>query len=872
MFSHCTPSIKKTYLEMEMTMNSVKNLIPNRWQRALLGGLFLMSILMSLALQLDRLSISRVAAFAQDGTVSPDKLWQAVDEALLGGQARPDIAPQSYRVFRLNQDALNQLLARVPKETEKTESVDTKQNPPVEMIMPLPDGRFARFAIEESSIMETDLAAEHPEIKTYRGQGLDDPAATVRFDLTPAGFHALLLSERGSVHISPEERERATYISYFGDAYLREAEEFHCEVVDDHLRENGQLASEAPAQISLGPVRRTYRIAIAATQEYVNAPALGGGSVQRALASIVTWLNQLNLIYERELSVRFVLVANNVSVIFPSEPDPFTNGNTRVMLDEARNLLRDRLGAANYDIGHVLGTGFGGIAYLRAACSNNLLGDFGPVKGGGVTLVNADGPVGNPRDLGVLGHEVGHQVGATHTFNASQSSNCGNSRAPNTAWEPGSGSTLMSYAGICTGNNVTNNWDFRFHLGSYKQISAFITNRGSGGSCPTETETGNHAPTLVGLSVYTIPRNTPFMAGRAGNDADPADAGRLTYTVDQLDAGGDRFPSPPYTDTNDGPNSTRPLFRAQPASTNPIRLFPSLTYILNSANMPPPVVNGLQTAENLPAVRRTMNFGVTVRDGRGGVSFIEQQVAVTDAAGPFTVAQPNTRLTWQGGTLQTVRWNVAGTEPLAKSVVISLSLNGGQTFPYTLSYSTPNDGNERVRIPNVPTTRARIRVTAFGTIFLDISDSDFTITPGVAPLYRLFNQRADDHLFTLSSAERDRAVAQFGYRSEGIACYVFSSQAAGTVPLYRLFNPRTDDHFFTVSAAERDSAVAMHGYRYEMVACYVFGSQAAGTVPLYRLFNPRSGGHLYTVSVAERDRAVAQYGHRYEGIACYVFE
>ena len=136
----------------------------------------------------------------------------------------------------------------------------------------------------------------------------------------------------------------------------------------------------------------------------------------------------------------------------------------------------------------------------------------------------------------------------------------------------------------------------------------------------------------------------------------------------------------------------------------------------------------------------------------------------------------------------------------------------------------------------------------------------------------LSGQGHGDHFYTTSSAERDSAVSVNGYRTEGVACYVFANPATGTTPLYRLFHSTSGDHFYTTSSAERDTAVSAHGYAAQGVTGNAFGGQQAGTTPLYRLFNEATHDHFYTTSSAERDSAVNVHGYRAESVACHVFQ
>ncbi len=268
---------------------------------------------------------------------------------------------------------------------------------------------------------------------------------------------------------------------------------------------------------------------------------------------------------------------------------------------------------------------------------------------------------------------------------------------------------------------------------SYAAINSYINTT----SCAISAPTGNSAPIVSGGGNRNIPKNTPFTLTASGSDS-IGDV--LTYTWEQIDAGGASYPqngtSTSYNDAGDPSTTTRPIFRPFAASTSASRTFPSLTYILNNANDPPDTINGVQTAEELPRIGRTLNFRVTARDNRvgsGGVNEDTVVLTVDNNSGPFLVTSPNTNVSLTGGTTQTIMWSVNNTNvaPVnAVNVKISLSTDGGNTFPTVLAASTTNDGNESVVLPNITTTSARIKVEAVGNIFFDISNSNFSITAG----------------------------------------------------------------------------------------------------------------------------------------------
>jgi hypothetical protein len=637
----------------------------------------------------------------------PPRLWQPVAEGDLGRPAETRLLlGNRHRTVRLDHAALQQLLARTPLETPGVRGG-------VVMELPWPDGSYPRFRIEESPIMEPGLALQFPELKTYRGQGLDDPTALLRFDWTPAGFHGMVLSSVGTVYLDPfAPGDTENYISYLAKDYRRVGgASMRCEVTGEEvLGEAPESRPSQPDQISHGTQLRTYRLALAATGEYT---AFYGGTVAGAMAGIVTSMNRVNGVYERDVAVRMVLVANNSSVVY-TDPngDPYTNSSGSTMLGQNQANLDSVIGNANYDVGHVFSTGGGGgVASLGVPCTSS--------KARGVT--GSSSPVGDGYDIDYVAHEMGHQFGGFHTFNGTTGNCGGGNRSASAAYEPGSGTTIMAYAGICGAEDLAPHSDDLFHAKSQDQIINFITT-GSGNNCPVKTATGNTPPTANAGADYTIPANTPFALTASGSDAD---GDTLTYAWEEYDLGA--F-APPNTDADGQP---RPIFRSFNSTTSPTRTFPKLSDILNNTST---------FGEVLPTITRSMTFRVTVRDNRagGGGSFSDDTVlSVRGDAGPFKVTSPDTAVSWQGASQQTVTWDVANTTtaPIsAANVKISLSTDGGLSFPTVLAASTPNDGTELVTLPGTASTTARIKVEAVGNVFFDVSNANFTITAPAALL------------------------------------------------------------------------------------------------------------------------------------------
>jgi hypothetical protein len=613
--------------------------------------------------------------------------------------------PRHFRALEVDVKALESLLARAPAERSAAAATS-----PLLLALPYPDGTDKLFRVEESPILEPELAARFPEIRTYVAQGIDDPTATARLSLTSLGFHAMVLSTSGTVLIDPYRRWDDRYVlSYFkADARKPAGADFHCDVKDESPEE-GEPAREVPPislAASSGTQLRTYRLALAATGEYSAAVcAPNPAAVACALNAMAVTMNRVDGVYEREVAIRMVLIANdNLIVYTDGNTDPYHNGDGSTMLGENQSNLNNVIGSANYDIGHVVSTGGGGVANLNVPCTSS--------KARGVT--GQPNPVGDSFDIDYVAHEMGHQFGGAHTFNGT-TNKCNGNRSASSAYEPGSGTTIMAYAGICGAEDLQPHSDDTFHTRSFDQIVAFSTGS-TGSSCAVITSTGNLPPTVNAGAAFTIPKQTPFTL--TGSASDP-NGDPLTYMWEEVDLGS---AAPP----NDDVAAVRPIFRSFVPLTVPSRTFPRLSDILN---------NVATLGESMSTRNRTMTFRMTARDNRvagGGVNYASTTVTVNASAGPFVVTQPDTALTWAGNSGQTVTWNVAGTNVAPVScanVAIDLSTDGGNTFPLSLAASTPNDGSQAVSIPNMPTSLARVRVSCVGNIFFDISNANFTILP-----------------------------------------------------------------------------------------------------------------------------------------------
>jgi hypothetical protein len=629
-------------------------------------------------------------------------VWTDIPVTALSARTAGDITPVNFRAVALNQDDLRSFMQSVPKET----NISVRNSNRV-LSLPMPDGSFRNFKIVESPVMEQGLADKFPDIRTFSGQATDDATITARLDWTMWGFHAILITPGGFIFIEPNLRgNTGQYIVYNLKDLPIPADQKFCSMESEVKKLAGKIP---PANLASGTQLRTYRLAVAATGEYT---ALNGGTVASALAAMTTLVNQIDAIYEREVAIRFVLIANNNLIIYTdATTDPFSNtaGNpcSTPIRSENQTAIDGAIGSANYDIGHVfIGTNTGGCAAGSVIC--------GASKAWGASGVR----FGSAFDIGLASHEIGHQFSAQHTFNSSIGSCSGGQYAPSAAYEPGSGTTIMSYAGSC--HDIQGFRDMLFHTFSYQEIVTFST-LGGGNACPVITNTGNAAPTVsAGGSGFTIPISTPFQLTGSGNDAD---GDPLTYSWEEFDLGPQGDP--------DLPAGTAPIFRSFPPVSSTSRTFPQLSDLLN---------NTQTTGEILPSYGRALNFRLTARDNRptgGGVEYASMSMTVDGGSGPFLVTSPNTAVNWCPGA-HTVTWNVAGTDvaPVsASNVKISLSTDGGNTYPVVLAASTPNDGSQSINIPCTYSTMARIKLEAVGNVFFDISNTNFTVGDNTNPTF-----------------------------------------------------------------------------------------------------------------------------------------
>ncbi|RYY50485.1 MAG: T9SS type A sorting domain-containing protein [Chitinophagaceae bacterium] len=658
---------------------------------------------------------------AQDNTWTPNN--NAGKIATAKGVARQSF-PTSFKLFNLDAGALKQQLFSVVGRNAARHST----------VINLPNaaGQLEQFEVFEASNFDETLQAQFPEIRAFSGKGITDPYASLKLSYSPQGIQTMVFrTEKPNEFIEAYSADSRVY-AVFKSERKAGTLGWRCSTPDEQLANglDARIQQAGITQRSGGDLKK-MRLAQSCNAEYANYfGATSASQVNLVLAAFNATLTRCNGVYEKDLALHLNLVAASTSVIYynPST-DPYSTTLSSWNLSLQQTLTAN-IGNANYDIGHMFGaSGGGGNAGCIGCVCVNPANNNSLAKGAGITSP-ADGiPQGDNFDIDYVVHEVGHQLGANHTFSYA-------SEGTGVNKEVGSGITIMGYAGITSYDVAPHSIEF-YHQASIAQIQANLATK----TCPvTTTLTGNATPVLNAVGNYTIPISTPFALTGSASDAN-GDA--LTYSWEQNDnsttTGANSKASPTKTT---GPNwiSFRP-------STSSTRVFPQLSTILagglTTAQLPGGDAN--TTIEALSSVSRTLNFRLTVRDNApysasapvsvGQTQFTDMVVTVSNTSGPFAVTAPNTNLSWAGNSTQTITWSVANTTAAPVScanVKISLSTDGGLTFPTVLVASTANDGSEAVSIPATPTNTARIKIEAVGNIFFDISNSNFTISGALA--------------------------------------------------------------------------------------------------------------------------------------------
>ncbi|MGE6169374.1 reprolysin-like metallopeptidase [Aeromonas media] len=568
------------------------------------------------------------------------------------------------------------------------------------LTLPLPDGKEVTFSLQPYDLLPADLAAKYPGIRTFKGHDEANPVETGRVDLGPQGFHAMFSQQGRMVFVDPLRNGEGYAVYYQQDAHSRLEEEAD--------RVIGSKAGKLARQVLVdGNERKRYVIAISAAGEYTQ---YHGGTVEAGLGAITTLLNRVNEVYQRDVAAEFQLASGNDTIIFTdAATDPFFNGDdpsgsglSDVDVNMQVQAVAQTQGLGAFDIGHVVNTGGGGLAGLGVLCTAD--------KSAGMT--GSSNPVGDAFFIDYVAHEIGHQFGADHTFNGTTGSCGGGNREASQAWEPGSGSSIMAYAGICGEEDLQANSLPYFHSKSIEQMRAHMA---TVSSCGTTQSLTNNAPQVAAGNDHVIPANTPFVLKGAGTDLDN-DA--LSYTWEQIDLGTESFSVASMVD-----DGSRPLFRFVAPTSVPELTLPSLPSLLT---------NTLAKGEAWPATNRDLNFRLTARDGKGGVSSDDMKIQVVNTGKAFALTSPLVTPLAAGQT-QTIDWDVAGTNaaPINCSKV-DLYMTRDEGVNWTLlAGGQPNSGSASVTIPAGSDGTARLKVACSDNLFFAISPLKLSVTQRV---------------------------------------------------------------------------------------------------------------------------------------------
>ena len=609
-------------------------------------------------------------------------------------------------LLQLDVTAMQQVGKTAQKEFSDTRNATTIID------LPLPDGSFQKFKIWESPLMEPELAAKFPHIKTYILKGVDDPFASGRMSVSPDEFGAFFTSHQFGQDVfirKALKNSTALYLSYWGKYDPTLEQPFHCLWEGSPDTPDTLQQHRMPGPNETGDVLRVFRLAMTIPGKL--SENNGWTTKAQAMASLVAFLGQLNTIFERDLSVRFVLPAQEDDIIFVSSAtDPFTALGGGEAANENIAVINQLIGQEGFDVGLIFVTGACCAAGKPTICGEYKAWNFSAFW-----------------SLRVTAHEIGHQFDGDHTWTSCGPSNNGQFGTN----EYGSGTSILSYANICGIDNILPVGDERY-FGVYSQIQ--MTNHINARTCYKTLETGNHIPvSSVPASGFYIPVSTPFELVGTASDAD---GDHLTYSWEQVNirnidftASNISIQTPPAPADGDVP-----IARIFNPSISPRRTIPQLSDLLSNTSS----VN-----ERLPTYSRNLKYRMYVRDnhpGAGGTTHEQVSFEVDGSAGPFLVTEPNTCVSWQAGSSQTLTWNVANTDNASvncQNVKISLSLDGGYQYAYVLAANTPNDGSETIGLPDgICSNKSRIKIEAVANIFFDVSNADFNIESSGTPLLK----------------------------------------------------------------------------------------------------------------------------------------
>ena len=644
--------------------------------------------------------------FCLTTAVHAQDYWSVVTQEKLGL-----IDNSSLNTFQLDSTILD---VKFLRSNQIAKRVETK------MFFPNEQNELEEFSLSPVALFSKELAKTYSNIKAYRGESTQRKGVFVRITVSPMGIYGTMRTPKGFVYLQPREKKSSTYISYQRTEKLDPIVKLpFCKTPQPPAFKSSATVQNNQKKSTAGTLR-TYRFAVAGSAEYTSYwgdnDDSNGNNQEDALAAVANTMNRMNEILLVDLGVQLELVTDASLLYTDTTTDPFEGNFTQ----EIQTTLTNEVGEANYDIGHLFhrGVANGDAGSVGNVCRNGEKGSafsahpFTATNGSGGAFLT------DYFDIDYVIHELGHQLGALHTFSHS-------TEPFNVNSEPGSGSTIMSYAGIVSGQNMQRHSDPYFHYHSIQNIQNYLANQ----ACQVATLSENQIPTVSAGEDKAIPKGTAYSLTATANDPD---GDTLTYCWEQLDSG--RVLASDFGPNQMSGSMNRSLL---PVSSNR-RNIPNLTLVLANqlTEINPYLGSAWETVSN---VGRNLRWGITVRDrdqnNPNGVGFSAQDevvLEVVESAGPFeliTQAQSSTQ--WQAGGNEIIRWNVANTHvaPISTSDVnILLSTDGGQSFPISLAENIPNNGKASIVVPgDVATNQARLKIEPVNNIYYAVNSANYSI-------------------------------------------------------------------------------------------------------------------------------------------------